>query len=265
MSAAAERQIQPRTKELVDRQSMIITMDGSTTAGKRLVAERLADRYNLTILNTGTTIRALALLAIEGKLVKTDEKNVTTIPVDFADRIVEFYDKLPRKIRVEKPLEGSHTARVMVGARDILGELIIHPKQKAIDNLASVIASSPAIRWKMYHLWREAVEDLGGAIVIGRKTGIDLFPDAKVKLYLYASPEASAEYRVAHDPMADKKLITEEQYIRERDGMDKENGLLDRPSDALTLDTSEYIKAVTGLNKLETRIASYIDSRLEIH
>lgn len=262
--AIPERVGQPRAKEHIDRQSIIITMDGSTTAGKRIVAERLADRYDLTILNTGTTIRALALLAIEQKLVKTDDKNVTTIPVDFADRIVDFYDSLPEKIQIEKPIEGSHTARIMVGKRDMLGELILHPKQKAIDNLSSVIASSPAIRWKMYHLWREAVSDLGGVIVIGRKTGVDLFPDAKVKLYLYANPEASAAYRVALDPMAEKKLMTEEQYIRQRDVMDKENGLQDRPADAFVLDTSEYIQAAAGLARLESRIANHIDSRLEM-
>ena len=264
MASILERRQQPRVKEFIDRQSMIITMDGSTTAGKRMVAERLADRYNLTILNTGTTIRALALLAVENKLVKTDQTNVTTIPVDFSDRIVEFYNDLPDKIRIEKPTEGSHKARIMVGERDMLGELILHPKQKAIDNLSSIIASSAAIRQKMYQVWREAVDELGGVIVIGRKTGVDLFPDAKVKMYLYASPAASAAYRIAHDPMAEKKMMSEELYIRERDGMDKENGLQDRPIGGLILDTSDYIKDVTGLVKLEERIATYIDSRYTI-
>lgn len=251
-------------KETVDRASMIMTMDGSTTAGKRVIAERLADRYHLTIVNTGTTIRALSLLAIEHNLVKTDETNVTTIPVDIGDRIVDLYEHLPEKLRIEKPQEGSHTARVMVGDRDLLGEVITYPKQKAIENLSSIIAASPVIRWKMYQLWRGAVQELGGTIVIGRKTGLDLFPDAKVKLYLYASPEASAQYRVAHDPTAHKGLVSEEFYIRERDGRDKENGLLDRPSGALILDTSPYIKDLAGLAALEEKIAAHINSQYVI-
>ncbi len=263
MVSLLERQpAQP--KEIIDRHSMIITMDGSTTAGKRVISEKLANRYNLTIFNTGTTVRALALLAIESKMVKTDGSNVTTIPVDFADRIVDFYDQLPEKLRIDKPKEGSHTARVMVGDRDMLGELITYPKQKAIENLSAVIASSPAMRWKLYQFWRDSAGQLGGVIVIGRKTGLDLFPDAKVKLYLFASPDASATYRVAHDPTAHKDVISEQRYIRERDGMDKENGLLDRPSGALVLDTSHYIKDLAGLSDLEGRIASYVDSRYTI-
>lgn len=254
----------PTSKETVDRASMIMTMDGSTTAGKRVIAEKLADRYNLTILNTGTTIRALSLLAIEHKLVKTDETNVTTIPVDFGDRIVELYEQMPEKLRIDKPQEGSHTAQIMVGNRDLLGELLTYPKQKAIENLSSVIAASPVIRWKLYQWWRTAVKDLGGTIVIGRKTGLDLFPGAKVKLYLYASPEASAQYRVTHDPMAHKGLVSEELYIRERDGWDKENGLLDRPAGALVLDTSPYIKDLAGLTALEEKIAAHIDQRYVI-
>lgn len=260
MKGTIERTPLP-VKETVDRSNMIITMDGSTTAGKRIVSERLADRYNLTILNTGVSIRSLALLAIENGLVRTDNENVTTIPVDFAERVVKFYDNLKEPIRIEKPKEGSHTARIMVGDRDMLGELITYPKKKAVDNLGSIIAASPAIRWKMYQLWRSAVSDLGGCVVVGRKTGLDLFPDAQVKLYLYASPVASAAYRVAHDPTAHSAIDTEQRYILERDARDARSGLLDRPVGGLILDTSDYIQDNAGIVKLENKIADYIDRR----
>lgn len=251
-------------KEVLDAKSLIITLDGSRIAGKKVVAEKLAKRYNLTIFNTGTTIRALALLAIENKMVRTDDTNVTTIPVDFAEKISEFYDTMPQKFRVEKPTEGSRMARIMVGDRDMQQELQTYPKPKAIDNLASMIAASPGIRWKLYQSWRETVKNLGGTIVIGRKTGLDLFPDAKIKLYLYASPEASAIYRFAHEPNARPDMTSEQLYIRERDGMDTNNGLLDRPARALALDTSNYIKDMNGLTTLEDRIATYINARFEI-
>lgn len=251
-------------KEVLDRSHVIMTLDGSTTAGKTVVANALAERFGLTTFDTGLTIRTLALLAIEQKIVKTDEANVTRIPTDFADQIASFYDQTTQKIRIERPIEGSHAARVMVGERDMLGELLTYPKPKAIDNLSAVIAASSHIREKLYRLWREAVPRLGGTIVIGRKTGVDLFPGAQVKLYLYASPEASAEYRVNHDPWSQKKAESEERYIRERDTMDMESGLLDRPHNALILDTSSYIKDAQGLARLESRIAAYINSRYVI-
>jgi cytidylate kinase len=248
-------------KETLDRNSLIVTVDGSTTAGKRVIAEQLAKRYNLTVFNTGTSIRALALVAIENSLVKTNENNVTSIPADFAERIVELYDKMPQKLMITKPREGERTARVMIGNRDMRGELLAYEKQKALDNLSSVIAASPAIRWKLYQLWRNAVRELGGVIVIGRKTGIDLFPNAPIKLYFFASPAASAEYRVTHDPRANMRQSTEELYIRERDGMDQENGLLDRPEGAFVVDTSEYIcRGGKGMSDLESQISTHIDS-----
>lgn len=253
-----------RTKEVLDHSSMVVTIDGSTTAGKRVLGEKLAQRYNLTLLNTGSTIRALSLLAIEKGLVKTDATNVTEIPSDFIDRIVAFYDALPDVLRIEKPREGSHTARIMVGGREMWGELLTYPKQKAIENLSAVIAASPVIRERMYSLWRDAVQKLGGAVVIGRKTGLDLFPDAHIKLYLFASPEASAQYRVVHDPTAYKGIEDEKRYVRERDGRDKENGLLDRPPGALVLDTSSYIIEPGGFFRLEQRVSSYIDARYDV-
>ncbi|MEK7533531.1 MAG: (d)CMP kinase [Patescibacteria group bacterium] len=264
MNATLERTPKMQ-KEPLDRNTLVITVDGSTTAGKRVVAERLAQRYNLTVFNTGTTIRALALLAIENNMVGTDQTNVTTIPVDFTERIVEFYNTMPQKLTIAKPREGEHTARIMVGDREMRGELLAYGKQKAVDNLSGVIAASPLVRDKLYHVWRESVRDLGGTIVIGRKTGIDLYPDAPIKLYLFASPEASAAYRVTHDPTSLMHQSTEELYIRERDGKDRINGLLDRPGDALAIDTSTYISQDgKGMSALESRIASFIDNRFII-
>lgn len=265
MNPFIERKNQPQ-KELLDRNNLIITIDGSTTAGKRILGEHLAERYNLNVLNTGTTIRAMALLAIENNLVKTNETNVTTIPVDFGDRIVDLYDRMPEKLTITKPREGERTARVMVGSRDMRGELLAYQKQKAIENLSAVIAASPVIRWKLYQLWRSAAKELGGVVVIGRKTGIDLFPNAPVKLYFFASPEASAAYRVTHDPTATMHQTTEELYIRERDGQDQTNGLLDRPAGAIVIDTSPYISRGDGkgLAELEAQITKRIDSRFEI-
>lgn len=264
MTPLAERRPQS-IKEHLDHKSVIITIDGSTTAGKRVIAERLAEKYDLAVLNTGTSIRAMALLAIEQKLVGTDDTNVTSIPFDFAERIVELYETMPQKLAITKPREGERTARVMVGDRDMRGELLIFPKQKAIENLSSIIAASPPIREKLYSLWRDAVQDLGGVVVLGRKTGIDLFPDAPIKFYLFASPSASATYRVTHDPTATMHQSTEERYVRERDGYDQAHGLLDRPADAYVMDTSDYISTDgKGLSSLASRLEGYIDRRYRI-
>ncbi len=266
MQTIKERFYVDPKREIVDKHHVIFTLDGSTTAGKRVVAERLAERYDLTVFNTGTTIRAIALLAIENGIIQTDDTNITTVPVDFAEKIIHMYDSMPDKLRIEKPRDGERTARVMVGERDMRGDLLLYRKQKAIDNLSAVIASSPLIRERLYGLWRNAVDTLGGVIVVGRKTGIDLFPDAPVKLYLFASPQASAVYRVTHDPTSLMHQNTEERYVRERDGQDRESGLLDISPDAFSVDTSMYISRGDGksMAELELLIARHIDTNVRI-
>src|SRR3989344_6552440 len=250
-----------RTKEFLNRDSLIITIDGSATAGKRIVAERLAERYDLSVLDTGTSIRAVALLAIEQKLVKTDDTNIVDVGPDLIEKVIRLYDTMPEKLRIIPPREGERTARQMVGERDMLGELLTYRKQKAIENLSAMIAASPRMRQKLYALWRTSASALGGVVVFGRKTGVDLFPKAPIKIYLFASPKASAAYRVAHDAKSTMTIGSEEQYVRERDGVEAAHGLLERPKDALVIDTSEYIvNDGQSFDQLESRIASYIDT-----
>lgn len=264
MNATAERRPQ-FTKEPLDHRTLVMTVDGSATAGKRLIAERLAQRYDLAVLDTGSSIRALALLAIEQRIVSTDATNIVDVPPDFIEKAMQLFDTIPYKLRIVSPREGQRMARQLVGERDMRGELLTYGKQKAIENLSAIIAASPKMREKFYALWRDAVPNLGGVVVFGRRTGVDLFPHAPVKVYLFASPEASAAYRVAHDPTSSLTIGSEAQYVREREGMEAAHGLLERPGSALVIDTSDYIVGGTqSIDRLESRIASYIDSRFVI-
>lgn len=261
MNATPERS--PRfAKEPLDHRTLVITVDGSATAGKRLVAERLAERYDLAVLDTGASIRALALLAIEQKLVTTDATNIVDVPPDFIDKAVRLFDTMPDKLRILPPREDERMVRQLVGERDMRGELLTYSKQKAIENLSTIIAASPKMREKFYVLWRDAVSNLGGVVVYGRRTGVDLFPHAPVKVYLFASPEASAQYRVAHDPNSTMTIGSEAQYVREREGKEAAHGLLERAKDALVIDSSDYLVGGSqSIDRLEARIASFIDSR----
>lgn len=262
-SQLEQEQLQHR--EMLNKRHVIITVDGSATAGKRLIAERLAERYDLAVLDTGSSIRALALLAIEQRIVSTDATNIVDVPPDFIEKAMQLFDAMPEKLRIVPPREGERMTRQLVGERDMRGELLTYGKQKAIENLSTIIAASPKMREKFYALWRDAVAHLGGVVVFGRRTGVDLFPHAPVKVYLFASPEASAIYRVSHDPTSSLMIGSEAQYVREREGREAAHGLLERPRGAFVIDTSDYIVGGTqSIDQLESRIASYIDSRYVI-
>lgn len=251
-------------KEVINKKSLIIAIDGQTGSGKWALANMLADDYDLTFLNTGTSIRALALLSIEHGLVSTDETNVVGIPADFSDRIASLYDSLPNKLSIVAPTDGSRTAEVMVGDRNMLEALSTYNKQMAIENISSIIAATPEMRMRLYTLWRDAVEKFGGAVVVGRKTGVDLFPQANLKAFLYADPDASASYRLNRNVMATNQILTESSYVMGRDSRDRANGLLDQPDDALVIDTTHYLGDSAGLETLANLVKFHLESKYQI-
>jgi cytidylate kinase len=261
--ASLERRRERRIgqKEFLSKQSLVITIDGQTGSGKWALAMSLAKEYGLTFINTGTTIRALSLLAIEQGIVRTNETNVVGIPADFSQRIIDMYDRMPQKIQIAKPTDGDPTARVKVGDRDMLDALTAYNKQMAIENLSSIIASSPQMRERLYILWREAATELGGVVVVGRKTGVDLFPNAHLKVFLQADPGASALYRENLQIMATEHVDKETAYVQRRDIRDRASGLLDQAEKALVIDTSEYIKDGNGLAKLTEFVRFHLDSK----
>lgn len=248
-------------KEIISKNSLIIAIDGQTGSGKWALANALSQEYQLPFVNTGTSIRALALLAIEHGIVSTDETNVVGIPVDFSDKIISLYDGLSEKLRIDQPKDGDLTANVYVGDRDMLEALSEYNKQMAIENISSMIAATPEMRMRLYTLWRDAVERLGGAVVVGRKTGVDLFPQAHLKAFLYADPEASASYRVNRKVMATPQIHTESSYVSGRDSRDRANGLLDQPDDALVIDTTHYIQDAVGLENLANIVKFHLESK----
>lgn len=261
-----ERRTEKRSggKEIVSKRSLIIAIDGQTGSGKWAVANAISEEYQLPFVNTGTSIRALALLAIERGIVSTDETNVVGIPADFSEKIISLYDTLPEKLRIDAPKNGSLTADVYVGDRDMLQALSEYNKQMAIENISSMIAATPEMRMRLYTLWREAVDRLGGAVVVGRKTGVDLFPHAHLKAFLFADPDASASYRVNRKVMATPQIHTESSYVSGRDSRDRANGLLDQPDDALVIDTTYYIQDAVGIENLANIVKFHLESKYDI-
>ncbi len=251
-------------KELLSKSDLIITIDGQTGSGKWALAEALSKEYGLTLLNTGTSIRALALLAIEKGIVGTDETNVVAIPPNFSEKVIQMYDSMPTKLTIAAPKKDERVAQVLVGNRDMLGALSDYNKQMAIENLSSIIAATPEMRMRLYKLWHEATDRFGGAVIVGRKTGIDLFPQANLKVFLYADPEASASYRSAQNIMATKQVTSESSYVAHRDGRDRANGLLDQPTDALVIDTTQYLEDKAGIESLANLVKFHLDAKYSL-
>ncbi len=187
---------------------MIIAIDGPAAAGKGTLARRLAAHFNLPFLDTGLLYRAT------GRRVLDEGGN----PAD--------------------PATAEAAARALA-ALDTQRHDLRGPEA---DLAASQVASIPGVRAALLDFQRGFARS-HGAVLDGRDIGTVIFPDADVKLYVTASPEARGLRRWrelrARAVVADLDVVTAE--IRTRDAADEARSAapLIAAADAITIDTTE--------------------------
>jgi len=152
----------------------IIAIDGPAGAGKSTVARHLAQHFGLLNLETGAMYRAFALKAI-----LSDH--------DFDDAF--SLERLARDtdIRLEADRHGN---RVFLDGTDVTERI----RDSDVTQGASRVSVHPHIRAWMVELQRD-LGRRGGVVMEGRDIGTVVFPDADVKVFLDASPEARSQRR----------------------------------------------------------------------
>jgi len=182
---------------------MIIAIDGPAASGKGTLAQRLADHFKLPHLDTGLLYRAVGWLA--GQTGQTPAAAAAYL--DAAD--------------LDNPALRTDEA----------------------GQAASKVAAIPEVRVNLLKFQREFAHQASGAVLDGRDIGTVVFPDADLKIYVTATPEARAERRFLElqgkGETADRVAILGQ--IRERDRRDTERATspLTRAPDAILLDTTE--------------------------
>jgi len=158
---------------------MIIAIDGPAGAGKGTTAKLVAQELGFAYVDTGAMYRAIALRAHE--LGFGAATNATQIALLAQSAPIRF---------------GAGGAQVWCDGRDYSG-LIRTPEVGA---LASQVATLPDVRHHIVERQRviglEAQSEFGGAVLEGRDIQTVVFPDAHLKIFLTASPEARANRRL---------------------------------------------------------------------
>ena len=112
-----------------------------------------------------------------------------------------------------------------------------------IAQMASKVAAITKVRTELFDFQRNFGGKDGGAVIDGRDIGTVIFPDAAVKLYITASPEARAQRRFDELLTGNKSITFETVFkdVKERDGRDATRNAspLKAASDAITIDTTE--------------------------
>jgi len=203
---------------------MIIGIDGPAGSGKTTVAKLLAKKLGIFYLDTGAMYRALTLKALERK-------------VDLSDQ-----DAL-KKIAEELNLEFKE-GKVYLDSLDVSDQI----RTPLIDKSISPVVAQPEVRAVMVKLQRNMVAK-GDFVVEGRDITTVVFPDAKYKFYLDASPaiRAKRRFKELSQKGMDVNFQELDQDLKRRDNSDKTREIspLRVSEDAIVIDT-------TNLTILET-------------
>ena len=203
---------------------MIIAIDGPSGAGKSTLGKMLAEKLDLLYLDTGAMYRAVGLAVVEEN-------------VDFSDaaKVIE----IARRAQIE--LIGAPNALfVKLNGADVTGAI----RTNEIGQAASIISTIPEVRRilveKQRKLGNVAVR---GAVLDGRDIGTIVFPNADIKFFLTAKPEARAQRRFTEDAAKNRAVSFEKTFaeIKERDERDvsRADSPLTIAENAVVIDTSE--------------------------
>jgi len=188
---------------------MIIAIDGPAASGKGTLGKKLAAHYGLRHLDTGLLYRAVA-----------------------------------QALR-EAGREPGDTAAAVAAAKALNPDRFDEAglKGHAVGEAASVVSAIPEVRAALLALQRDFAGKAPGAVLDGRDIGTVICPQADVKIFVTATPEARArrratEYRAAGRPIDEAAVLADIKKRDERD-MGRAAAPLRQAPDAHLLDTTE--------------------------
>ncbi len=198
-----------------------VAIDGPAGAGKSTVSRRAAAHFGFIYVDTGALYRTVGLNALRLGLDTSDFAAVGGT-LDTVKVSLKFIDG---------------AQRVYLYDEDV-SEAIRAPEASMA---ASNVSAIPAVRAFLFDLQKD-IATKNSCVMDGRDIGTVVLPDAKVKIYLTASPEKRAERRCAEQ----RSKGIEENYqkvledIIQRDYNDSNRAIapLKQADDAVLVDTT---------------------------
>lgn len=201
-------------------ETVIVAIDGPSGTGKSSTSKAVAATLGLSYLDTGAQYRAITWWMISNG-----------VDVDDAEAVANA---------AAKPfiVSGTDPARptITVDGADAAGPI----RTEEVTSKVSAVSAVPEVRARITELQRSiAKEAKGGIVVEGRDIGTTVLPDADLKIFLTASPEARAARRSGELKGVD--VAATQQALIKRDAADssRKTSPLAKADDAVEVDTTD--------------------------
>jgi CMP/dCMP kinase len=216
----------------------VVALDGPSGTGKSTVARRLAGALRSGYLDTGAMYRAVTFAVLRSG---GDPAAVAA------------------SVRIELGTDPTDPTVLLDGV-DVSAEI----RGPEVTLAVSAVSAVAEVRRILVQQQRAAIaavlSSLGGIVVEGRDIGTVVAPDAALKVYLTASPDARAQRRSRQDLAAGRSATVEATLadVERRDRLDSTRTAspLRKAEDAVEVDTTEL-----DLPGVLAELLAIVDSR----
>ncbi|MCX5396159.1 (d)CMP kinase [Streptomyces sp. NBC_00102] len=200
--------------------AVIVAIDGPSGTGKSSTSKAVAAKLGLSYLDTGAQYRAITWWMLTNDIDVSDAAavaNAAAKPV-----IVSGTDPAAPTITVD--------------GEDASGPI----RTQEVTSAVSAVSAVPEVRTLITELQRSIAARAGlGIVVEGRDIGTTVLPDADLKIFLTASPEARAARRSGELKSADVAATKEALIKRDAADSGRKTSPLAKAGDAVEVDTTE--------------------------
>ena len=213
-----------------------VAIDGPSGAGKSTLAKAAAAALGICYVDTGAIYRTIGYGVYRRGIDPSDAGAVAAVLPD---------------MQLEMRYDQAGLQRMMLAGEDVTDQI----RLPEMSRYASTVSAIPAVRDFLLELQREQARR-HSVIMDGRDIGTVVLPDATVKIFLTATPEARAtrrwkEYQAKGIDTPYEEVLAD---VKQRDYQDTHRAAapLKQADDAVLLDTSEldFEQSLAAMKKI---------------
>ena len=200
-----------------------VAIDGPSGSGKSTIARLTAKKYGFIYVDTGAIYRSVGLFAKMNGVGSKDSESV---------------EKLLPEIKIDIQYDADGAQHMILNGEDV-SEKIRTPE---ISIYASDVSAMPHVRAFLLDMQRDLARRYD-VVMDGRDIGTVVLPDASVKIFLTASPEARAHRRYlelkAKGTDTSLEEVLKDMEYRDKNDSSRKIAPLKPAEDSMFIDTTD--------------------------